>query len=69
MIADENDVVVTRNGETIVVPEGHVWIEGDNAEVSLDSTHYGPVRFQFESNFGIYQVNSFSNWSLGRTTL
>lgn len=28
---------------TIIVPKGHVWLEGDNSENSLDSRFYGPV--------------------------
>lgn len=27
----------------ITVPFAHVWLEGDNAEKSLDSNHYGPI--------------------------
>lgn len=28
---------------TIIVPRGHVWLEGDNSENSMDSRYYGPV--------------------------
>lgn len=31
-----------RNGK-VLVPEGHVWVEGDNVEKTLDSNAYGPV--------------------------
>lgn len=27
----------------VVVPRGHVWIEGDNSGNSSDSRHYGPI--------------------------
>ena len=27
----------------VIVPRGHVWLEGDNSENSLDSRTYGPV--------------------------
>ncbi|KAF8973750.1 peptidase S24/S26A/S26B/S26C [Flammula alnicola] len=29
--------------EHVVVPKGHVWISGDNAQWSRDSREYGPV--------------------------
>lgn len=29
--------------EHVVVPKGHIWISGDNADISRDSRHYGPV--------------------------
>ena len=28
---------------TLVVPPGHVWLEGDNPLCCVDSRHYGPV--------------------------
>ncbi|KAF3449901.1 hypothetical protein FNV43_RR05980 [Rhamnella rubrinervis] len=31
--------------ETIVVPKGHVWVEGDNVYVSNDSRKFGPVPY------------------------
>ena len=35
---DDNDIY-----RTLVVPEGHVWLEGDNPLLSVDSRHYGPI--------------------------
>ena len=29
----------------IQVPEGHVWLQGDNTINSTDSRHYGPVPY------------------------
>ncbi len=29
--------------EHVVIPKGHVWLTGDNAEASRDSRMYGPV--------------------------
>ncbi|KAJ9565566.1 hypothetical protein OSB04_001532 [Centaurea solstitialis] len=31
--------------ETIVVPKGHIWIEGDNIYLSNDSRKFGPVPY------------------------
>jgi inner membrane protease subunit 1 len=31
------------DNDTIVIPEDHVWLEGDNPLFSLDSRQYGPV--------------------------
>ncbi|OMO92607.1 Polyprenyl synthetase [Corchorus olitorius] len=30
---------------SVVVPKGHVWIQGDNMYASTDSRHYGPVPY------------------------
>ncbi|KAI9487443.1 MAG: peptidase S24/S26A/S26B/S26C [Benjaminiella poitrasii] len=32
-----------KNNETVPVPEGHVWVEGDEAFHSRDSNSFGPV--------------------------
>ena len=39
------DLVTRRdgNGSSVLVPQGHLWVEGDNAEYSNDSNHFGPV--------------------------
>ncbi|EGS21417.1 mitochondrial inner membrane protease subunit-like protein [Thermochaetoides thermophila DSM 1495] len=42
----EGDVVRTRAPypyEFATIPEGHVWVEGDNGDRSQDSNHYGPI--------------------------
>lgn len=33
--------------ESLVVPYGHIWVEGDNRYDSQDSRDYGPVRWPF----------------------
>lgn len=46
VIALEGDVVKTRKPypiEIVTVPEGQVWVEGDEGFHSIDSNCYGPV--------------------------
>lgn len=43
LVGIEHDWVKRRNGSIIRVPPGHCWIEGDNADNSLDSDEYGPL--------------------------
>ncbi|KAH9328843.1 hypothetical protein KI387_000951, partial [Taxus chinensis] len=46
MEGDCVDFYKTDDGEQnqhVVVPKGHVWIQGDNLSVSNDSRNYGPV--------------------------
>lgn len=41
---DNPDVTAgVLRSKTIIVPNGHLWLEGDNSENSMDSRHYGPV--------------------------
>lgn len=39
---DEDSVVQEEVGK-VIVPYGHIWVEGDNAEKSLDSRDNGPI--------------------------
>ncbi|KAG2565338.1 mitochondrial inner membrane protease subunit 2-like [Panicum virgatum] len=36
-------IQVPENQEIRQIPQGHCWVEGDNASVSMDSRFYGPV--------------------------
>ncbi|KAG2565348.1 hypothetical protein PVAP13_7NG058000 [Panicum virgatum] len=36
-------IQVPENQEIRQIPQGHCWVEGDNAGVSMDSRFYGPV--------------------------
>lgn len=48
-VVQEGDVVQLQprfdesRRETITVPKGHVWVEGDNPTLSVDSRHIGAV--------------------------
>jgi len=43
VVAVGGDWLYSRNGRLVRVPTRHVWVEGDNAANSNDSTHYGAV--------------------------
>lgn len=44
VVAMPGDAVHPRGWPAaVVVPPGHVWLEGDNAQDSVDSRNYGPV--------------------------
>ncbi|XP_033113814.1 mitochondrial inner membrane protease subunit 2-like [Anneissia japonica] len=45
VIAVEGDTIRTLKYKNryVKVPTGHIWIEGDHSEVSLDSNIFGPV--------------------------
>lgn len=49
VVALEGDVVKTREpypAEIVTVPEGQVWVEGDESFHSMDSNYYGPVNHE-----------------------
>ncbi|KAL5203544.1 hypothetical protein ABZP36_008415 [Zizania latifolia] len=35
----------SESSKTVVVPEGHVWVQGDNIYASIDSRQFGPVPY------------------------
>ncbi|XP_014273435.1 mitochondrial inner membrane protease subunit 2 [Halyomorpha halys] len=45
IIGLEGDVIKTLNykAPTVTVPAGHCWVEGDNANNSMDSNLFGPI--------------------------
>lgn len=46
----------------IAVPQGHIWVEGDNHYHSQDSHDFGPVRL------GLLTVRCLFRWLRGRHT-
>ncbi|KAI9227778.1 MAG: LexA/Signal peptidase [Piptocephalis tieghemiana] len=42
--------------EWVQVPQGHVWLSGDNMDHSIDSRNYGPVPF------GLVRGLAFATW-------
>ncbi|KAI9891397.1 MAG: hypothetical protein M1814_002716 [Vezdaea aestivalis] len=43
VIGLHGDTVISRRGDKVMIPKGHIWVEGDNAEDSRDSNDYGPI--------------------------
>ncbi|XP_031636590.1 mitochondrial inner membrane protease subunit 1 [Contarinia nasturtii] len=42
-INNQDSAMRTFRSQVIIVPKGHLWLEGDNSENSIDSRTYGPV--------------------------
>lgn len=42
-INNQDSSMRTFHNKMILVPRGHVWLEGDNSDNSIDSRTYGPV--------------------------
>ncbi len=40
------DTVRSLDGNTIKLPHGYCWLEGDNTKHSRDSNWYGPIRME-----------------------
>ncbi|KAF8413593.1 hypothetical protein HHK36_001585 [Tetracentron sinense] len=56
--------------QTVVVPKGHVWIQGDNIYASHDSRHFGAVPYGLLHGKVFFKVSYFSSlvsllWLLG----
>ena len=44
--ATEGEIIKNSKDEYVIIPKGHIWLEGDNRLVSLDSNSYGPVNLK-----------------------
>lgn len=42
-INNQDSSMRTFRNKMVCVPKGHIWLEGDNSENSIDSRNYGPV--------------------------
>lgn len=63
----EGDVVsfnVAHSGilKTLVVPKGHVWIQGDNFYASNDSRHFGSVPYGLIQGKAFCRIWPFSEF-------
>lgn len=63
-INNQESSMRTFRSKVIYVPKGHVWLEGDNSDDSLDSRVYGPVPM------GLIQSRVFARvWPLNEMRL
>ncbi|KAG6553570.1 hypothetical protein Mapa_004483 [Marchantia paleacea] len=46
----------------VVVPKGHVWLQGDNIYNSTDSRHYGPVPYALIQGKVCYRIWPLEGW-------
>ncbi|OAP62725.1 signal peptidase I [Fonsecaea erecta] len=51
----------------IQVPEGHVWVAGDNLSYSRDSRFYGPLPMALITGKTLYVGDGYLNWKSFRT--
>ena len=52
--------MIPKNLNQFQVPKGHVWLEGDNSDVSSDSRTYGPVPYALLKSRVFYRVSKIS---------
>ena len=58
---------IPASAEIIKIPEGHCWVEGDNAARSWDSRSFGPVSYFISIFFSTYRTTLL--WLLEKTIL
>ncbi|WZZ38106.1 hypothetical protein YC2023_034365 [Brassica napus] len=50
------DPLVGDDSVNVVVPKGHVWIQGDNVHASTDSRNFGPVPYNLIEGKALLRV-------------
>ncbi|KAH8110646.1 LexA/Signal peptidase [Phellopilus nigrolimitatus] len=57
---------VVPSTEHCVIPEGHIWIAGDNAAASIDSRVYGPVPIALVKTRVVARVYPWESFTIFR---
>lgn len=55
-INNQDSSMRTFRNKVICIPKGHVWLEGDNSENSIDSRTYGPVPMGLIQSRAVYRL-------------
>lgn len=59
-------IQLPASSEVIKVPQGHCWVEGDNAARSWDSRSFGPVSYFISISFQLTRLAYFDLADLGK---
>eukprot|EP01091_Cochliopodium_minus_P006860 TRINITY_DN16832_c0_g1_i1.p1 TRINITY_DN16832_c0_g1~~TRINITY_DN16832_c0_g1_i1.p1 ORF type:complete len:256 (+),score=78.61 TRINITY_DN16832_c0_g1_i1:14-781(+) len=60
VLAMEGDTIYNQyNNQVILIPPGHIWIQGDNPANSTDSRHYGPIPYNLLIGKVVFRVVPF----------
>merc|ERR1712146_87084 len=60
--------ILKKETKVILVPPGHIWLEGDNPYNSTDSRDYGPVPIALLKGKIMFQLYPFSKFGSPRNT-
>ena len=72
VIGLEDDIVYNEKYEKskvpVKIPSGHLWVEGDNFNVSRDSIKYGPINIGLVFGKATHILWPYSRWGSIRPT-
>ncbi|KZV75590.1 signal peptidase I family protein [Peniophora sp. CONT] len=57
---------VAPSDEHVIVPRGHIWVQGDNADNSRDSRYYGPLSMGLVRGFVYARIWPFGTRKIFR---
>lgn len=60
---EEDSEAVREEPVMVQVPEGHVWVAGDNLSYSRDSRFHGPVPMALIQGKTLYSGDGWFNWT------
>lgn len=63
-INNQNSTSRVLRSKMVFVPRGHVWLEGDNSENSIDSRYYGPVPMGLIQSRVVCRIFPFTQMAL-----